>query len=92
MKKFILAACLLLMSCTNDGYSVTHDDQTELVFIKFVQDAGTVCNGLGLENARACSTWTDSGVCTIYIEEGDTWLTLKHELRHCFEGYWHETI
>lgn len=90
MKQIILAITLLLLSCSIVDQVVVHDDPAELIFVKFVQDAGAVCSEIGLENARACSTWTDNGVCTIYIEEGDTWDTLYHELRHCFEGYWHE--
>lgn len=36
----------------------------------------------------ACATWQNN-TCTIYTSKKTSHLILGHELRHCFEGYFH---
>jgi hypothetical protein len=40
---------------------------------------------------QACSFWSSSGppTCTIITKRNPTMHTLGHELRHCFQGNWH---
>ena len=38
---------------------------------------------------QACSFWTKS-TCTIITGKNKTQHSLGHELRHCFQGYWHK--
>ena len=49
-------------------------------------------NGFGYP-LHACSFWTkqSSGyVCTIYTKRNPTTFTMGHELRHCFQGNYHQ--
>lgn len=43
---------------------------------------------------NACSFWDyekdGSPVCTIYTKRNPTMHTIGHEVRHCFQGPWHE--
>jgi hypothetical protein len=39
-------------------------------------------------NATACAKWRGNK-CTIITPRETTMETLGHELRHCFEGHWH---
>lgn len=36
----------------------------------------------------ACATWSND-ICTIYTSKKTSHMVLGHELRHCFEGYFH---
>jgi hypothetical protein len=50
-------------------------------------------NGQAKYNNRivACATRSKSaGTCDIYTAENLTLAVLGHEIRHCFEGAWHE--
>ena len=68
-----------------------------------VDDPQQVCQNLAgrkeVYAIRGCSKWTDSSagrVCNIYApkprSEADSqaFMTLGHELLHCFDGNWHD--
>jgi hypothetical protein len=38
----------------------------------------------------ACSFWNSfTKICTIYTKKNPTMHDLGHEMRHCYQGYWH---
>ena len=68
-----------------------------------VEDVQQVCQSLAgrkeIYAIRGCSKWSDSSagrVCNIYApkprSEADSqaFITLGHELLHCFDGNWHD--
>lgn len=68
-----------------------------------VDDAQQVCQNLAgrkeIYAIRGCSKWSDSSagrVCNIYAPkprsetDSQAFITLGHELMHCFEGNWHD--
>ncbi|MFN2646299.1 MAG: hypothetical protein ABR570_15025 [Burkholderiales bacterium] len=79
-------------------------DQVAVVWNR-VDDAQKTCESLSGEKQifrlRGCSKWNDTNaagqrVCSIYTtaprSELDTqaFVTLGHELMHCFDGNWHD--
>jgi hypothetical protein len=101
MRNSICAVLLLLAACTSTRRP--GDDVT--VVWNRVDDPQAVCQKLSgqpqLYTIRGCSKWNqpdDGGkrVCAIYApmprSEMDTqrFVTLGHELLHCFDGNWHD--
>jgi hypothetical protein len=41
------------------------------------------------DNALACAKWKGNK-CTIITPRQTTMETVGHEVRHCFEGHWHD--
>lgn len=59
--------------------------ETNQVLITIAPD-----NKFSNKNIQGLATWEDSGGirrCTIHLREYPYYL--GHEVRHCFEGYWH---
>lgn len=75
--------------------------KTAMITIKVVKNIEETCRKLGSKRAHqltskyveACSTWSLSGsqsTCTIFTaKEIDFWI-LGHEVRHCFQGGFHD--
>jgi hypothetical protein len=102
MRLGIAAALLLLAACTSTA--PRPGDDVTVVWMR-VDDPHAVCQKLSgqpqLFTVRGCSRWNqtdDAGkrVCAIYApmprSELDTqrFVTLGHELMHCFDGNWHD--
>jgi len=59
-----------------------------------VDDVDATCKSLNTSftkdmNILGCAEM-DRNWCKIYTNKNTTMTVLGHELRHCFEGYWHE--
>lgn len=103
MNLYRLACALVafLGACASPSEEVARDNVT-VVWNK-VDDPHAVCQGLSsrkeLFAIRGCSKWSETSggrVCSIYTRapksEADTqaFVTLGHELMHCFDGNWHD--
>ena len=101
MKRAAWAALALLAACSMPQHA---GDQVMVVWTR-VDDPQAACQQLSgqpqLFAIRGCSKWnqTDEAgkrVCAIYApmpkSEMDTqrFVTLGHELLHCFDGNWHD--
>jgi hypothetical protein len=101
MKRFAWAVLALLAACSTPQRA---GDQVMVVWMR-VDDPQTACEKLSgqpqLFTVRGCSRWnqTDEAgkrLCAIYApmprSEMDTqrFVTLGHELLHCFDGNWHD--
>jgi hypothetical protein len=76
-------------------------NKTNQVVINWVSvdDVTAVCdrerrakgqNGFGY-TVKACSFWDDDyKTCTIITKRNTNMHTLGHEMRHCFQGNWHD--
>jgi len=102
MRRAIWAALALLAACTTTPQHA--GDEVMVVWMR-VDDPQAACQKLSgqpqLFAIRGCSKWnqTDAAgkrVCAIYApmpqSEMDTqrFVTLGHELLHCFNGNWHD--
>jgi hypothetical protein len=95
------AAFAVLAACATPSQSPA--DNVTIVWNR-VEDPHAVCNGLTPRKEvfaiRGCSKWSDASggrrICNIYTREpkneADTqaFVTLGHELMHCFDGNWHD--
>ena len=90
-----------LAACAAAPQNAGHDNVT--VVWNRVDDVQQVCQGLAgrkeVYAIRGCSKWTESRsgrVCNIYVprpkseKDEQTFVTLGHEVMHCFEGNWHD--
>ena len=101
MKLLRWALLALLVACAAAPQKAGTDNIT--VVWNRVDDAQQVCQSLAgrkeIYAIRGCSKWSDSSagrVCNIYApkprSEADSqaFITLGHELLHCFDGNWHD--
>jgi hypothetical protein len=64
---------------------------TKAVTVIPVDNVSVTCRGFGLDqnkNFFGCSKFNNRS-CTIYVSRTTRLSILGHELRHCFEGHWH---
>ena len=58
-----------------------------------VDDVNAVCNGFAPirqgRNYIACTRFNDTA-CKVYTGRDISLSILGHEMRHCFEGHWHQ--
>jgi len=75
--------------------------KTALISIKVVKNIEETCKKLGSKrahqltskNVEACSTWSLYGgqsTCIIYTAKDIDFWILGHEVRHCFQGNFHD--
>ena len=75
--------------------------KTAVISIKVVKNIEETCRKLGSKRAHqltskyveACSTWSLSGsksTCTIFTAKDIDFWILGHEVRHCFQGSFHD--
>ena len=89
-----LAACASPQKAASDNITVVWNR---------VDDTQQVCQALAgrkeIYAIRGCSKWSDSSsgrVCNIYAPkprsemDNQAFITLGHELLHCFDGNWHD--
>jgi hypothetical protein len=89
-----LAACASPQKAASDNITVVWNR---------VDDTQRVCQALAgrkeIYAIRGCSKWSDSSsgrVCNIYAPkprsemDNQAFITLGHELLHCFDGNWHD--
>jgi len=101
MRRVACAALALLAACTTPQRA---GDQVMVVWTR-VDDPQAACQKLSGQPQvfaiRGCSRWNETDaagkrVCAIYApmprSEMDTqrFVTLGHELLHCFDGNWHD--
>ncbi len=100
MRIFRWVVCASLVACATPQSA---GDHVTVVWNR-VDDVQAVCQGLAgrkeIFAIRGCSKWSDAErggrVCSIYVptprSESDTqtFITLGHELMHCFDGNWHD--
>ena len=101
MRRVACAALALLAACTTPQRA---GDQVMVVWTR-VDDPQAACQKLSGQPQvfaiRGCSKWNETDaagkrVCAIYApmprSEMDTqrFVTLGHELLHCFDGNWHD--
>jgi hypothetical protein len=103
MKAF--AALLLLLGtaiCQADTLRVGQDDlifntrtdhTPKIIEWIIVEDLEQACNGKpknpGQGELRGCAKFNKTK-CFVYTKKQTTLANLGHEMRHCFEGQWHE--
>jgi hypothetical protein len=89
MKYLIPLMLLLLVSC-NERYITLHEVSHEEVIQvaeEYTGQDGLDYRGFAIWRGPVCEIWI------VYMEEMDEreWMCLLgHEVRHCFEGAWHE--
>jgi hypothetical protein len=100
MKTLALGVLLFLAACA----STTNERRDSVALVwTHPDDIQAACEELTrrkeLYTVRGCSKWRDEGparLCTIYAprprSDTDTqaFVTLGHELMHCFDGNWHD--
>jgi hypothetical protein len=75
--------------------------KTAVITIKVVKNIEETCRKLGSKKSNepttkyveACSTWSLLGgkvICTIFTPKHIDYWILGHEVRHCFQGRFHE--
>ena len=85
MNKAIYLVVLLLTGC---GTFVAEPRYSRIVLTWDVVEEEQVSEKCGF-NATACAKWRGNK-CTIITPRETTMETLGHEVRHCFEGHWHD--
>jgi len=76
---------LLLAGC---GTFEANPKYSKVVVTWEIVEEEQVSKKCGLNNVFACAKWRGNK-CTIITPRETTMETLGHELRHCFEGHWH---
>ena len=86
MKRLIVTGIMMtLIGCA----SVKQGAEAKTVVLYRTPDVEEVCSKLGDRGGLACCVVNDK-VCTIIIHPQDSDNIWGHELRHCFDGAWHE--
>ena len=104
LPKRLLKTIVAASSCLFSGCTVLPDapfnpsekritNQTRVTW-ELVSDVANVCKNRGLKlppnlEAAACS-FPGYSACHIVTSKTPTMFILGHELRHCFEGAWHD--
>ena len=94
-------ATAVLVACAAAPQNAGTDNVT--IVWNRVDDVQAACQNLAgrkeIYAIRGCSKWTDSRhgrVCNIYAPrprselDSQSFITLGHELMHCFDGNWHD--
>jgi len=99
MKKLSIILCLLLAGCASvfsDPYEfeTTHIRETRIIKWIVVDNADYHCKNLMQIKSFdmrviACASFNEI-YCTIYTESVLNHNTVGHEIRHCFQGAWHD--
>jgi hypothetical protein len=76
MTKKYVALALLLTGCATPTYNIERDS----FHFSLIIDPDLPTNGL--------AKWNDN-ICVIWLRKYPE--CLLHEIRHCIEGYWHDT-
>lgn len=94
LKKIILVWSLLLTGC--DTFIPNLKTKSTIITWNIVEDANKVCKEKGVKVPNdhqiiGCATFYPNMIhCEIYTNKKTTLDILGHEIRHCFEGHWHE--
>ena len=80
------------MSSTDLEFQTQNAYATKAVTVVPVDDVSETCRGLSPlhqgKNFLGCAKYNNRA-CTIYVSRTTRLSILGHELRHCFEGHWH---
>ena len=93
MKYMLMLLVFTLTGCGGVNYKTQLKTSEVLVKWEIVEDTVATCSAkMGRHvNALACATWKlDHSVCTIYTDAVTEHTIVGHELRHCFEGHFHQ--
>lgn len=82
MKALILAALIALPGCSTfnaqRGVPLYSEINARVVLTDDIKD-----------DRHGYASW-DGSLCTIFIKRSQYPFCMAHELRHCFEHYWHD--
>ena len=98
MRIAIAALVAVLTGCASapEYFQASHDQYRPVwVTWKYVDDVDTTCRIVGnVEPSReivGCAKYSQQlGVCIIYTAKDTNTSVVGHEIRHCFEGKYHE--
>lgn len=95
MKRALVVLTLALAGCAATPVA---DHAVSVRWVK-VSQPNSVCRALAPRTVffviKGCAVWTADS-CTIYardargVHDRDALTTLGHELKHCFDGHWHD--
>lgn len=91
----ILSGCASMMTIPTEGRFDASPKQPMQITWLAVADPTSTCKLLFPKFAHysliaACAGWNQSGQCTVVTGLITTHQVLGHEVRHCFEGDFHE--
>lgn len=102
MKSFLSLVLLMLTGCAtsqvvNPSYNIQFEARPNMpektIRWVVVEDVSRFCQAkmpsLGNQRVLACSEYNNRQ-CTIYTGRTTDMAQVGHELRHCFEGQWHQ--
>lgn len=95
MRFLVILSCLLLISCAGN-FTAKHDNISINKNIRWLvtDDVDAYCRKSGLtpiffQKIYGCAFWSYNE-CLIVTDKHTSHKTLGHELRHCFEGHFHD--
>lgn len=88
----IAALTLALAGCATEPPFTPKKFITKRTMVtwELVDDVTAVCNQHGAKVPGAACALADYTTCRIFTSKTPTMYLLGHELRHCFEGAWHD--